>query len=66
MMDYEAFGRSFVLVFLAAPFVVGAGAGLIWAWRKGRRGLLLLFPAVIGGAGLCLVVVAAAILFFRA
>ena len=66
MMDYEAFWRSFVLVFLATPFVVGAGAGLIWTRRKGRRGLQLIFPTVVGGLGLCLAVFAAAILFFRA
>lgn len=66
MMDYEAFWRSFVLLFLAAPFVVGAGAGLMWARRNGLRGFRLIFATLIGGLGLCLGVFVAAVLFFRA
>ena len=66
MMDYEAFWRGFVLLFVAGPFVAGAGAGPIWAWRKGRRGFQLILPSIIGGIGLCLGVFAAAVLVFRA
>jgi biotin transporter BioY len=66
MMDYEGFWRGFVLLFIAMPFVVGAGAGTIWAWRNGRRGTHLIASAIVGGVGLCLCVFAGAVLFFRA
>lgn len=66
MMDYEGFWRGFVLLFIAVPFVIGAGAGMIWAWRNGRRGIQLISVAMFGGMGLCLCVFAAAVLFFRA
>ena len=64
MIDYEGFWRGFVLLFMVVPFVVGAGAGCIWARRSGRRGFQLICAAVIGGVGLCLGVLAAAVLFF--
>lgn len=66
MMDYEAFWRGFVLLFLIVPFFVGACAGFPWAWHKGRRGLPLVYAAIIGGIGLCLCVFFVALLFFRA
>lgn len=66
MMDYEGLWRGFVFLFVAMPFTVGAGAGFLWAWSNGRRGLQLVCAALIGGLGLCLCVFVAAVLFFRA
>ena len=66
MMDYYAFWQGFVVLFAVLPVIIGAGAGALWAWRKGRRGARLITPAILGGAGLSLCVFAGAILFFRA
>ncbi len=66
MMDYNGFWQGFVVLFGVLPVGVGAGAGAIWAWRKGRRGGKLIAPAIIGGVGLSLFMFVAAVLFFRA
>ena len=66
MMDYYGFWHGFVVLFGVLPVGVGAIAGVIWAWQKGRRGSKLIAPALLGGVGLSIFVFAAAILFFRA
>ena len=66
MMNYHGFWQGFILLFGVLPVVVGATAGAIWAWRKGRRGSKLIAPGILGGAGLSLFVFLAAVLFFRA
>ena len=66
MMDYYAFWQGFVGLFVILPVVVGAGAGAVWAWRKGRRGAGLISAAILGGALLSLSVFAIAVLIFRA
>ncbi len=38
MMDYQGYWLGFVLLFGMLPAVFGAGGGLVWAWRAGRRG----------------------------
>ena len=66
MMDYRGFWLGFVLLFGGLPVVVGAGAGLAWAWRAGRRGTRLVLPILLGGVGAGFFVFAAAVLLFRA
>ena len=66
MMDYYAFWQGFVGLFVILPVVVGAGAGAVWAWRKGRRGAGLITAALLGGAMLSLCVFAIAVVIFRA
>jgi hypothetical protein len=66
MMDYHGFWQGFIILFGILPAGVGAAAGVIWAWRNGRRGTKLIAPAILGGVGLCLFTFAAAVLFFRA
>ncbi len=66
MMDYQGFWLGFVLLFGVLPVVVCAGGGLVWAWRAGRRGIRLILPTLLSGAGAGLFVFAVAVLFFRA
>ena len=66
MMDYYGFWLGFVLLFGALPIVVGAGCGLLWAWRAGRRGARLIVPVLLGGAGAGFAVFVGAVLLFRA
>ncbi len=66
MMDYQGFWLGFVLLFGVLPVVFGAGGGLVWAWRVRRRGVRLVFPVLLGGAGAGLSVFVAAVLLFRA
>ncbi len=66
MMDYHGLWRGFLLLFALLPFLVGAGAGALWALGRGRRGAGLIPAALAGGAGLALAVFAAAVLVFRA
>ncbi len=65
-MDYYGFWQGFVGLFGVLPVVIGAGVGVFWGWRKGRRGAKLIHSAFLGGAALGLCVFAGAILFFRA
>ena len=66
MMDYQEFWLGLVLLFGVLPVVVGAGGGLAWAWRAGRRGTRLVLPVLLGGVGAGLSVFVAAVWFFRA
>ena len=66
MMDYYGFWLGFVLLFAALPIVIGAGCGLLWAWRAGRRGARLVVAGLLGGAGAGLLVFGGAVLLFRA
>ena len=66
MMDYQGFWLGFVLLFGVLPVVFGAGGGLVWAWRTGRRGARLVFPILLGGGGTGFSVFVAAVLLFRA
>ena len=66
MMDYQGFWLGLVLLFGVLPAVVGAGGGLAWAWRAGRRGTRLVLPVLLGGAGAGLSIFGAAVLLFRA
>ena len=66
MMDYQGFWLGLVLLFGVLPIVVGAGGGLAWAWRAGRRGTRLVLPALLGGVGAGFLVFGAAVLLFRA
>ena len=66
MMDYQGFWLGFVLLFGVLPVVFGAGVGLVWAWRAGRRGASLVLLGLLGGAGAGLLVFVAAVLIFRA
>ena len=64
-MDYQGFWLGFALLFGVLPPVLGAGGGLVWAWRAGRRGVRLVLPVLLGAAGAGLLVFVAAVLFFR-
>lgn len=66
MMDYQGFWLGFVLLFGVLPVVFGAGGGLVWAWRAGRRGARLVLPILLGAAAAGFSVFAAAVLLFRA
>jgi len=66
MMDYQGFWLGFVLLFGMLPAVFGAGGGLVWAWRAGRRGIRLVLPVLLGGSGAAFSVFVAAVLLFRA
>ncbi len=66
MMDYQGFWLGFVLLFGVLPVVFGAGSGLVWAWRGGRRGTRLVLPVLLGAVGAGLSVFVAAVLLFRA
>lgn len=66
MIDYYGFVQGFAVLFVVVPFLVGAGAGAIWAWRTGRRGSRLILPVTICGVALTVIVFAVAVLFFRA
>ncbi|MCZ6587042.1 MAG: hypothetical protein O7B24_03765 [Alphaproteobacteria bacterium] len=66
MIDYYGFVQGFAVLFIAVPLVVGAAAGIVWAWHKGRRAARLILPAAIGGIALTAIVFIAAVLFFRA
>ncbi len=66
MMDYQGFWLGFVLLFGALPVLFGAGGGLVWAWRAGRRGARLILPVLLGGTGAGLSILVGAVLFFRA
>ncbi len=65
MMDYQGFWLGFVLLFGGLPVAFGAGGGLVWAWRAGRRGAGLVLPVLFGGAGAGLLVFVGAVLLFR-
>ena len=65
MADYYGFWRGFLVLFGIVPFIVGALAGLIWAWRQGLRGRALIPSALFGGAILSFGLFAGAVLFFR-
>ena len=66
MMDYHAFWQAIIVIFGVVPLAVGAGVGAVWAWRRGRRGMRLIVPTIIGGATLGLGVFAGVILYLRA
>lgn len=66
MTDYHGLWRGFVLLFGLLPFLVGAGGGVLWGLRRGRRGAKLIPAALIGGAGASLLCFAVAVLVFRA
>ncbi len=66
IMDYQGFWLGFVLLFGVLSVVFGAGCGLFWAWRAGRRGARLVLPILLSGAGAGLSVFVAAVLLFRA
>ena len=66
MMDYHAFWQAIVVIFGVVPVVLGAGIGAVWAWRRGRRGVRLILPTVIGGAVLGVIVFGGVVMFLRA
>ena len=66
MIDYHGFWLGFLGLFVVLPAVVGAGGGLVWAWRRGGRGARLILPILVGAAMLGLCVAAGAVLVFRA
>ena len=66
MMDYQGFWHGFLILFAVLPVIVGASLGLFWGWRNGRRGSKLIPPAFIGALATGFIVLASAILFFRA
>ena len=65
-MDYEAFWRGFVVMFAIIPAAIGAGAGITWALRRKLSPIQTVLATTVGGLGLPLVTLAAAVLFFRA
>jgi len=66
MIDYYGFAQGFALLFIAAPLVIGAGVGAVWAWRTGRRGSRLILLSTVCGVTLTVIVFVVAVLFFRA
>ncbi len=66
MIDYYGFVQGFAGLFIAAPLVIGAGVGAVWAWRTGRRGGRVVLAAAVSGVALTIIVFVAAVLFFRA
>lgn len=66
MMDYEAFWRGFVTLFVIIPLAVGAGGGAVWAWRRELSMIQVCLTAMAAGFGLLFVTFAAAVVFFRA
>lgn len=66
MIDYEAFWYGFLALFVALPALFGAILGLIWGWRRGRRGGGLVVSALIGGAAVALCVFTGAVVLFGA
>ena len=66
MMDYYGFWQGFLLLFGLLPSGLGAGVGLIWAWKRGRRGIRLIPPALLCGFGTGLTTFVVAVLLFRA
>ncbi len=66
MMDYQGFWHGFLILFAVLPVIVGASLGLFWGWRNRRRGSKLIPPAFIGALATGFIVLASAILFFRA
>ena len=66
MIDYYGFMQGFAVLFIAAPFVIGAGVGAVWAWRTGRRSGQVILSAAICGVASAVIVFAVAVLFFRA
>ena len=66
MMDYHEFWRGFLVLFGVLPVVVGAIAGVLWAWRTGQRETKLIPSAFLGGAALGVCAFTGAVLFFRA
>ena len=52
MMDYEGFWAGFVVLFLVLPVLLGAGLCALWTWRRGKRGIGLVTPALCGGVAL--------------
>jgi hypothetical protein len=63
--DYYGFWQGFLVLFGVVPFLVGALGGLLWAWRKGRRGRALIPPALFGGALLSFGLLVGAVVVFR-
>lgn len=66
MIDYYGFVQGFAILFIVAPLVVGAGAGVVWGWRAGLRGSRLILSALVGGGAFTLIIFVVAVLFFRA
>ena len=66
MIDYYGFVQGFAVLFIAAPLVIGAGVGAVWAWRTGRRGGRVVLAAAVSGVALTIIVFVAAVLFLRA
>ncbi|MDH3700614.1 MAG: hypothetical protein OEU46_04805 [Alphaproteobacteria bacterium] len=65
-MEYQGFWLGLIGLFGVLPVLVGVGAGMIWARRKGWRGTELLVPAICGGVGFGICFFLGAVLFFRA
>ena len=66
MTDYQGFWLGLIALFGVLPVLIGVGAGMVWARRKGRRGADIIVPAIMSGVALGLAFFMGAILFLRA
>jgi hypothetical protein len=66
MMDYQGFWLGLIALFGVLPVLIGVGAGMIWARRRGRRGADVIVPAICSGVGFGLCFFLGAVLFLRA
>ena len=66
MTDYQGLWLGFLVLFGALPALAGAGLGLLWGLRRGRRGSRLLAAALFGAGAAGLIVFAGAVVLFRA
>jgi len=66
MTDYHGFWQGFLLLFAVLPAVAGASIGVVWGWRNGRRRWKLVPAALLSAGASGALVLAGAILIFRA